>query len=104
MSLGEIIQETRRKDEKVFDNAGQEWNHTFFWQCLRPKGGGSPGRAQAPDRQGFGDLAAFHEKVGKKAAKEFGSGWAWLALGDDKLEIVTTGTPSCRCSRASRRS
>ena len=91
LSLGEIIQKSWRKDWEVFNNAGQHWNHSFFWQCLTPDGGGQPsGDLKRQIEKDFGDLAAFHKEFADKAAKQFGSGWAWLVLEGDKLKVVTT--------------
>ena len=91
LSLGEIIQKSWRKDQEVFNNAGQHWNHSFFWQCLTPDGGGAQRRSEAPDRQGLRRPRRLPEGIRRAAAKQFGSGWAWLVLDGDKLEIVTTG-------------
>jgi len=92
LSLGEIIQKSWRKDPEVFNNAAQHWNHAFFWQCLSPGGGGQPGGdLKRQIEKDFGGLAAFHKEFADKAAKQFGSGWAWLVLEGEKLKIVTTG-------------
>ncbi len=91
LSLGEIIQKSWRKDTEVFNNAGQHWNHSFFWHCLAPDGGGQPsGDLKRQIEKDFGDLAAFQKEFADKAAKQFGSGWAWLVLDGDKLKVVTT--------------
>jgi len=91
LSLGEIIQKSWRKDQEVFNNAGQHWNHSFFWNCLIPDGGGRPsGDLKRQIEKDFGDLAAFQKEFADKAAKQFGSGWAWLVLEGEKLKIVTT--------------
>jgi Fe-Mn family superoxide dismutase len=92
LSLGEIIQRSWRKDTEVFNNAGQHWNHSFFWQCLTPDGGGQPdGDLKRQIDKDFGGLAAFQKEFADKAAKQFGSGWAWLVLDGSKLKVVTTG-------------
>lgn len=82
----------------IFNNAAQIWNHTFYWNCLNPKGGGEPtGELLAAINKNFGDFKTFKEKFTKTAIATFGSGWAWLVrtpAGD--LEIVSTsnaGTP-----------
>ncbi len=91
LALGEIIQKSWKKDAEVFNNAGQHWNHSFFWQCLAPAGGGQPsGDLKRQIEKDFGDLAAFQKEFADKAAKQFGSGWAWLVLEGDKLKVVTT--------------
>jgi Fe-Mn family superoxide dismutase len=91
LALGEIIQKSWRKDTEVFNNAGQHWNHSFFWQCLTPDGGGQPkGDLKRQIEKDFGDLAAFQKEFADKAAKQFGSGWAWLVLEGETLKVVTT--------------
>jgi Fe-Mn family superoxide dismutase len=74
----------------IFNNAAQAWNHTFFWECMSPFGGGSPKSSvmQAIERD-FGDLDAFKKELSQKAATLFGSGWAWVAKdASGKLEIL----------------
>jgi len=82
----------------LFNNAAQVFNHTFYWNCLSPKGGGEPsGALAAAIDKNFGSFAKFQEAFTKTAATTFGSGWAWLVKKDDgTLEIVSTsnaGTP-----------
>jgi len=76
----------------VFNNAAQVWNHTFYWNCLSPNGGGEPNGALADAiKQAFGSLAAFQEKFSTAAATNFGSGWTWLVKkADGNLDIVNT--------------
>jgi Fe-Mn family superoxide dismutase len=95
MDLESIIKES---EAGVFNNAAQTWNHTFFWHCLSPNGGGQPtGKVLDEINSAFGSFDAFKEKFSNAAATLFGSGWAWLAKGDDgKLEILqlsNAGTP-----------
>jgi len=91
LSLGEIVQKSWRKDSEVFNNAGQHWNHSFFWQCLTPDGGGQPtGDLKRQIEKDFGDVAAFQKEFADKAVKQFGSGWAWLVLDGQTLRVVTT--------------
>lgn len=68
----------------LFNNAAQVWNHTFYWHCLSPDGGGAPGGdlAGAIDKA-FGSYDAFKEKFTQAAVTLFGSGWAWLVRGAD---------------------
>ena len=82
----------------VFNNAAQDWNHTFYWHCLAPNGGGEPtGELMSAINKDFGNFAAFKEQFTKTAIATFGSGWAWLVKNPQgKLEIVSTsnaGTP-----------
>jgi Fe-Mn family superoxide dismutase len=76
----------------VFNNAAQVWNHTFYWNSLKPGGGGAPtgDLAAAIDRD-FGSLDKFKELFTAAAIGQFGSGWAWLVSEGDKLKITTTG-------------
>jgi Fe-Mn family superoxide dismutase len=91
LSLGEIIQKSWRKDWEVFNNAGQHWNHSFFWNCLTPDGGGEPsGDLKRQIEKDFGGVAAFQKEFADKAAKQFGSGWAWLVLDKGKLQVLST--------------
>ena len=74
----------------VFNNAAQAWNHTFFWNCMSPSGGGQPtGELLAAIERESGGFEAFKKEFSDKAATLFGSGWAWLAAdGQGKLEIM----------------
>jgi Fe-Mn family superoxide dismutase len=75
----------------LFNNAAQVWNHTFLWHSMKPNGGGAASGkvAHLIDRD-FGSYDAFAEKFVAAAVGQFGSGWAWLAEKDGKLQIVTT--------------
>lgn len=76
----------------VFNNAAQVWNHTFYWNSLKPKAGGEPTGAIAERiAADFGSYAAFREKFAAAAVTQFGSGWAWLVVENGKLAIVQTG-------------
>jgi Fe-Mn family superoxide dismutase len=87
-SLEEII---LASDGPLFNSAAQVWNHTFFWNCLKPQGGGKPSGAlaQAIDRD-FGSFEKFREQFVQAAVKQFGSGWAWLVVEGGKLKITST--------------
>jgi len=89
-SLEEII---RTSSGGLFNNAAQVWNHTFYWHCLSPSGGGAPsGRlAELIDRD-FGSFESFHQEFSDAAVGNFGSGWTWLVQNPDgKLQVVNTG-------------
>ena len=75
----------------LFNNAGQHWNHSFFWNCLTPNGGGQPTGAVA-DAIGssFGSYEKFAEEFTNAALTQFGSGWAWLVTDGSKLSIQKT--------------
>ncbi len=81
----------------MFNNAAQVWNHTFYWNCLNPKGGGEPTAklAEAINAE-FGSFDVFKEKFLVAATTLFGSGWAWLVKNkENKLEIVQTSNANC---------
>ncbi|MDW5499389.1 superoxide dismutase [Fe] [Pseudomonas lundensis] len=89
LSLEEII---RASDGGIFNNAAQVWNHTFYWHCLSPQGGGEPqGKLAAAINQAFGSFAAFRQQFSDAAVKNFGAGWTWLVKKPDgSLAIVNT--------------
>jgi superoxide dismutase, Fe-Mn family len=74
----------------IFNNAAQVWNHTFYWNCFKPKGGGEPKGKLAEDiNKTFGSFTAFKEKFIAASTTLFGSGWSWLVKkADGTLEIV----------------
>ena len=93
LPLEQVIASTVGNPEtaKIFNNAAQTWNHTFFWNCLRPDAGGEPPRAVARRiDDSFGGYAQFKEKFAQAAIDQFGSGWAWLVARGDKLEELAT--------------
>ncbi|MFT4539741.1 MAG: Fe-Mn family superoxide dismutase [Planctomycetota bacterium] len=81
----------------LFNNAAQVWNHTFYWNCLSPDGGGEPtGAAKDAIDGAFGSFAAFKEEFTKKAATLFGAGWCWLVKNaDGSLSIEQTTNAGC---------
>ena len=89
MALEDIV---RKSQGVMFNNAAQVWNHTFYWNCLSPDGGGAPsGKAAEAIDKAFGGFDAFKEQFTDTAIKTFGSGWAWLVQrpsGD--LALVST--------------
>ena len=91
--LEEIIQATAGNAEKIgiFNNAAQVWNHTFFWNCMKPKGGGQPtGTLKGMIEKDFGSYEAFIVDFKQAAITQFGSGWAWLVLEKGNLRIMKT--------------
>lgn len=88
-SLEEIV---KSSDGGVFNNAAQVWNHSFYWDCLSPNGGGEPtGALGEAITEEFGSFANFKEQFTKTAVTTFGSGWAWLVKNSSgKLELVST--------------
>jgi Fe-Mn family superoxide dismutase len=93
MPLEKIVSATAGKVDKasIFNNAAQVWNHTFYWSCLRRKGGGEPPASlkQKIDAA-FGSVDACRKELSATASAEFGSGWAWLVMDGNKLKIVKT--------------
>ena len=76
MSLVDIV---KTADGGIFNNAAQDWNHSFYWQCMKPKGGGEPsGALLEAIKRDFGSFSDFKDKFSKTAMTTFGSGWAWL--------------------------
>ena len=88
-SLEDII---RSSDGGLFNNAAQVWNHTFYWHCLSPTGGGQPtGKLADLIARDFGSFDDFKSKFTETAIATFGSGWAWLVqTTDGKLGITST--------------
>ena len=75
----------------VFNNAAQVWNHSFYWNCMKPGGGGAPtGDIAQKINADFGSYEKFVEEFKNAGVTQFGSGWAWLVLADGKLKIVKT--------------
>jgi superoxide dismutase, Fe-Mn family len=93
MPLIEIVRATAGKPDNasLFHNAAQVWNHTFYWNCLRAKGGGEPPASlkQKIDRA-FGSVDACKKQLSATAVEEFGSGWAWLVMDGEALRIMKT--------------
>ena len=90
-SLEEVILSS---DGAVFNNSAQIWNHTFYWNSMKPSGGGQPaGDLAEAIKRDFGSFEKFAEEFSNAAATQFGSGWAWLVLGKDK-KLAITKTPN----------
>lgn len=76
----------------IFNNAAQAWNHTFYWNCIKPNGGGAPTGALADKiAADFGSFENFVTELKQAAATQFGSGWAWLVLDNGTLKVTKTG-------------
>ena len=102
-SLEDIVKVTADDPKRVaiFNNAAQDWNHTFYWNSMRPNGGAQPNGAIADRiKDAFGDYAKFRQEFVNAAVSQFGSGWAWLVQDQDKeLKVVKTAnadTPMAR--------
>jgi Fe-Mn family superoxide dismutase len=95
MNLEDVV---RKATGGMFNNAAQAWNHTFYWNCLSPNGGGeATGKLADAIKKSFGSFDKFKEEFSKVGATTFGSGWAWLVQrADGSLGLVSTsnaGTP-----------
>ncbi len=90
-SLIEVIRAAKEKGDKgLFNNAAQIWNHSFFWQCLAPAGSSRPsGKLREMIGDSFGGEQELLDKLAKESAEHFASGWGWLVLKDDKLEVTS---------------
>ena len=94
LSLEDIV---RKSSGGIFNNAAQVWNHTFYWNGMKPNGGGKPtgALAEAIDKA-FGSFDTFKEEFSKCAVTTFGSGWAWLVKNaDGSLALVSTSNAGC---------
>ncbi|TNI90567.1 superoxide dismutase [Fe] [Aeromonas allosaccharophila] len=98
-SLEEII---KTSNGGIFNNAAQIWNHTFYWHCLSPNGGGEPTGALAEAiNKAFGSFAEFKDAFTKSAIGNFGSSWTWLVKkADGTLAIVNTSNAGCPLTEA----
>jgi len=92
-TLEQVIEESSKDPAKqgIFNNAAQVWNHTFYWYCMKPNGGGKPsaGIAQKIESD-LGGFDQFKEQFKQACTTQFGSGWGWLVLDGGKLKIVKT--------------
>lgn len=88
----DLVEVVRKSQGGIFNNAAQTWNHTFFWNCMSPTGGGAPTGALAEAiNKAFGDFETFKQQFTDTAIKTFGSGWAWLVQRPDgALALVST--------------
>ena len=86
-TLEEII---LKAESGIFNNAAQIWNHSFYWKCLKPNGGGEPTGALADAiKSSFGTFDEFKQKFSTASVTLFGSGWAWLVKdAQSKLQII----------------
>ena len=90
-SLEELVAKAGSISPAVRNNGGGHWNHSFFWEILGPNAGGKPsGKLAEAINSAFGSFEAFQEKFNAAGTTRFGSGWAWLIVKDDKLEITST--------------
>jgi Fe-Mn family superoxide dismutase len=91
-SLEDIVKESFGKNAGIFNNAGQDYNHNHFWKWMKKDGGGRklPGALQAKIDSDLGGYDKFREAFIEAGKGQFGSGWAWLAVKNGKLEVTKT--------------
>ena len=93
ISLEEIILKSSKEKSMsaLFNNASQHWNHNLFWKCMKPKGGGKmPSRLEKKIVSDFGNIDEFKSQFKDAGITQFGSGWCWLSLNNDKLVVSKT--------------
>jgi superoxide dismutase, Fe-Mn family len=100
-SLEDII---RKSSGGIFNNAAQVWNHTFYWNGMKPQGGGAPSGALAAAINGkWGSFDKFKEEFGKSCVGNFGSGWTWLVKkADGSVDIANTSNAGCPLTGADK--
>ncbi|KQT45222.1 superoxide dismutase [Aureimonas sp. Leaf454] len=91
-SVEEVVKQSFGKNQPLFNNAGQHYNHIHFWQWMKPNGGGKslPGKLQTAIDSDLGGYDKFRTDFIEAGKGQFGSGWAWLAVKDGKLQIMKT--------------
>src|SRR4051812_41511483 len=94
MPLEQVVRATANakedKEKLIFNNAGQVWNHDFFWRSLTPKGGKPSGKLTDAIARDFGSLEGLTTELAEAGKTQFGSGWAWLCSHDGKLTVEKT--------------
>lgn len=89
--LAEIVKESHGKNVPLFNNAAQAYNHTHFWQWLKPNGGGAiPGKLEKALIDSFGSVDEAKKQLIQNGVGQFGSGWTWFALKNGKIEVMKT--------------
>ena len=93
MSLEDIIVKSSKDNSKagIFNNASQHWNHNLFWKCMKPNGGGKiPPILEKRLISDFGNVENFKNEFKNAGVSQFGSGWCWLSINNDKLVVSKT--------------
>jgi superoxide dismutase, Fe-Mn family len=89
--LETIIAEAERRNlEKLINNAGQAWNHAFFWDCMTPERRDPSGDLEGAIGEAFGSLQGLKDAFVKEGAEHFASGWVWLAADQGRLAVLST--------------
>jgi Fe-Mn family superoxide dismutase len=104
MDLEGIVKKSAGNDKEkgIFNNAGQIWNHNFYWESMAPKGGAPAGKIADAIKSSFGGIKEFNEAFQKAAVGQFGSGWAWLIDKNGKLEVVATSNADTPMAHGAR--
>jgi Fe-Mn family superoxide dismutase len=105
LPLDLIVTATAGKAERgsIFNNAAQAWNHSFYWHCLTPNGGGEPPPLLRHKMESaFGSIDACKKELADNAVAQFGSGWAWLVLDGSNLKVVKTANADTPFTRGLR--
>ena len=90
-SVEEVVAGSFGKNQGLFNNAGQHYNHLHFWKWMKPNGGGTPsGAVEKALTESFGSLEAAHKAFIDAGTTQFGSGWAWFAVKDGKVQAMKT--------------
>lgn len=90
LSLVEVIHKAKRDNDRgLYNNAGQVWNHSFFWQCLAPAGSKPTGKLKELIDAQYGSTEALVKKLGDEAVGHFASGWAWLVLDGQDIKVTS---------------
>lgn len=98
LTLEKIITSTVGRSERtaIFNNAAQVWNHTFYWNSLKPNGSGEPpSELKEIIKSSFGDVGTCKKEITSMAVSQFGSGWVWLVIDDGKLKVIKTSNAEC---------
>lgn len=91
LMLEAVIEKAHHADAAIFDNAAQHWNHTFYWQSLKAKGGGKPPTLLRQHIEAaFGSVSSLKKSMADAASSQFGSGWVWLVLDKGALKVRCT--------------
>lgn len=102
-SLEDVVRASATQNKALFNASAQAWNHAFLWQSMRPGGGGEARGAVAQAIEAsFGSQRVFSQQFISAAGDQFGSGWAWLVLEDDRLQIVATPNAETPLTSAQR--
>jgi superoxide dismutase, Fe-Mn family len=91
-SLEAVVKGSFGKNPALFNNAGQHYNHTHFWQWMKPSGGGDkiPGNLEKKIKEDLGSVDKMKEDFIKAGVSQFGSGWCWLAVKGGKITVMQT--------------